>query len=62
MTVVDTPTETGAVAVSIGYDSSQVDDETMGKLADAMEGVYYDFFDDLWECANRLAVPKRGDG
>jgi hypothetical protein len=43
-----------------GLDSSQVDDETMEKLADAMEEVYYDFFDDLLECANRLGIPKRG--
>ena len=43
-----------------GFDSSKVDDETMGKLADAMEEAYCCFFDDLWKCADRLGIPKRG--
>jgi hypothetical protein len=47
---------------SCGFDSSQVDDETMGKLADAMEESYRKcgFHIELQECANRLGIPKRG--
>ena len=41
--------------------SSQVDDETMGKLADAMEDIYcsYDFQTDLQDLAEELGIPKR---
>ena len=45
-----------------GFDSSRVDDATMGKLADAIEEAYSetDFFTDLIECADRLGIPRRG--
>ncbi len=45
-----------------GIDSSQVDDETMGKLADAMEHIYrsFDFQTDLQDCAEELGLPERG--
>jgi hypothetical protein len=47
---------------SCGFDSSQVDDETMGKLADMIEEAYCEngFFGDLEECATRLGIPTRG--
>ncbi len=46
-----------------GFDSSQVDDETMGKLSDLIEEAYSetDFFTDLIECAQRLDIPERDE-
>ena len=47
-----------------GFNLSQVDDETMGKLADAMEESYRKcgFHIGVRECANRLGIPERGGG
>jgi hypothetical protein len=45
-----------------GFDSSQVDEETMRMLTDAMEGCYRKcgFYIDLTDCANRMGIPERG--
>jgi hypothetical protein len=44
-----------------GFDSSQVDDETMRKLTAAIEEAYNEtgYLNDLIEYANRLGIPKR---
>ncbi len=45
-----------------GFDSSQVDDETMGKLADAMGDIYcaFDFQTNLQDLAEEFGIPERG--
>jgi hypothetical protein len=47
-----------------GFDSFEVDDEMMRKLADAMEESYRKsgFYIELNECANRLGIPMRDEG
>ena len=42
-----------------GFDSSQVDDETMEKLADEMHDIYcsFDFQTDLRDLAEELGIP-----